>query len=249
MSRQLPQGPYRSLVVLGESNVQGGPWLARQEERWADILHGLIETAQEQPLAYHNAGLSASVISPNSPGYAASAKPSASERLDDEVIAHNPDLVAVAYGLNDMRAGMPLEDFRQQVEGIIERVYAALPARIVIVNVYHMTGYEYYPPFDKGGLVSAKRYNWALAEIAARLDCVYADVWQAAGQKNHVIHFDTVHSNKIGNMLIAHKVFEAVVHASPGIAANVKARDRDTEWTKECLELQANPVEQNYNDA
>ena len=249
MSGQLPQGPYRSLVVLGESNVQGGPWLARQEERWADILHELLEAAQEQPLDYYNAGLSASVISPQSPGYAASAKPSASERLDDEVIAHHPDLVAIAYGLNDMRAGMPLEHFRTEMERIVERLYAGLQCRIVIVNVYHMTGYEHYPPFDKGGLELTRRYNAALADIASRCECVYADVWQAAGQKNHVIHFDTVHSNKIGNMLVAHKTFEAVVHASPGMAANIMERDRNTDWTKECLDLQANPVEQKYGDA
>ena len=31
-------GPFKTLVVLGESNVQGGGWLAKEDERWADVL-------------------------------------------------------------------------------------------------------------------------------------------------------------------------------------------------------------------
>ena len=87
-----PTGPFKSLVVLGESTVQGGGWLTKKEERWADILARLIEDAQEEPLRYHNAGLGASVISPHSPDYEASVKPSAVERLQTEVLDHQPDL-------------------------------------------------------------------------------------------------------------------------------------------------------------
>ena len=73
----IPQGPFRKLVVLGESTVEGGGWLAGTDERYADVLWRLLEAAQEQPLEYFNAGLGASVVSPASPGYEASAKPSA----------------------------------------------------------------------------------------------------------------------------------------------------------------------------
>ena len=86
-------GPFSKLVVLGESTVQGGGWLAGDEGRYADILAHLLEAAQEQPLIYINAGVGASVISPASPGFEASAKPSATERLDEQVIAPAPDLL------------------------------------------------------------------------------------------------------------------------------------------------------------
>ncbi len=62
-------GPFKSLVVLGESTVEGGGWLSGPEERWADILWRLLEQAQEEAVTYHNAGIGASVISPQSPGY------------------------------------------------------------------------------------------------------------------------------------------------------------------------------------
>src|SRR5687767_9941873 len=116
---QLSIATFHRLVVLGESNVEGGGWLQGPQERWADLLAKLLEYVQERPVEYHNAGLGASVISSESPGYAASRKPSAAERLDKQVIARDPDLLVIAYGLNDMRCGMAADDFRLQLEAIV----------------------------------------------------------------------------------------------------------------------------------
>ena len=244
--RVTPRGPFRSLVVLGESTVEGGGWLAKPEERWADILWKLLEHAQEEPIVYHTAGLGASVISPRSPGYAASTKPSASERLQEEVVCRNPDLVAIAYGLNDMRAGMSSSAFKTELATIIERIRRTFQPLIVIANVYHMSAYGFYPPFDRGSVSKTKEYNQMLAELAAEKDCVYADVWSAEGQKDYLIHPDTVHANKVGNMLIAHKIFEAIVHAAPGIVANIEKRNAGTEWTHRCRKRQAEGVEKSH---
>ena len=240
------RGPFECMVVLGESTVEGGGWLAGTDQRYADLLHRLLETAQEQPLGYHNAGVGASVIAPISPGYDASAKPSAAERLDEAVIAHRPDLVVIAYGLNDMRCGMPLEAFRRELEDLIRRVRATLSPLIVLVNVYYIPAFGYYPPFDRGSLDATMQYNEMIRDAAEANGCVYADVFSAEGQCDYVVHPDTVHANKIGNMLIANRIFEAIVHAAPGIATNVQTRDAETEWTRECRKVQrsaAEPVE------
>lgn len=230
--------PFRGMVVLGESTVQGGGWLVDKGERWPDILHNLLEVAQEEPLNYHNAGLGASVISPRSPGYEASVKPSASERLEKEVISLGPDLVVIAYGLNDMRAGMPLEDFKEEMEKLLEKIRQKLSPTIVVANVYHMRSFEFYPPFNRGSLKATKAYNRMLRDLARERKCIYADIWSAQGRKDHVVHQDTVHANKIGNILIANKAFEAIVQACPGISKNVLERDAETEWTKSCIQIQ-----------
>ena len=244
-----PQGPFHSLVVLGESTVEGGGWISGPEERWADILWKLLENAQEVKVSYHNAGVGASVISPKSPGYEASTKPSASERLDEEVISHDPDLVVVAYGLNDMRAGMSVSEFRVEMVDIVDRLRQSTGALIVIVNVYYMSVFHHYPPFDKGSVEATKEYNQMLRELAPQKQCAYADVWGAQGQKEWVVHQDTVHANKVGNMLIAHKVFESIVLNAPGIAARIEKRNEDTEWTRGCLEIQAQGVEPSHGSA
>lgn len=238
-----PRGPFRKLVVLGESTVAGGPWLEGPGECWPFVLHHLIESVQYSPLEYHNAGLSASVISPKSPGYEASVKPSAAERLDKEVIEHRPDLLVIAYGLNDMRAGFGVEGFIREFEGVISVVEKNLTAMVVIAGVYYMNGYRYYPPFDRGGLKVTAAYNDALRTLAGRHGFVYADTFAAEGSCDHVIHPDGVHANKIGSLLIAHKVFEAIVHAAPGLADAVQKRDAANEWTRRVLAERTQSVE------
>jgi lysophospholipase L1-like esterase len=233
-TRRIPTGPFKRLVVLGESTVQGGPWLQGESERWADILHRLLQEAQEQPLQYFNAGIGGSVISPRSPGYWASAKPSAAERLQEQVIARRPDLLVIAYGLNDMRAGMPLREFREELEALIGRTRAKLSPLIILVSVYYITAYRYYQPFDRGSRAATVRYNAVLRGVARARGCAFADAWAPEGECEWVVHPDTVHANKIGNLLIAHKVLEAIVHAAPGIARNVHRRDARTEWTRQC---------------
>ena len=113
------------MLVMGESTVKGGPWLDRTEDRFADVLATLIDACQAAPVAYHNKGIGANVISPRSPGYEQSAKPSALERYKTDVIDLNPDLFILCYGLNDMRAGMPVEDFAEDMQTIISDVTVA----------------------------------------------------------------------------------------------------------------------------
>ncbi len=244
-------GPYKSLVVLGESTVEGGGWLTGPEERWADLLWKLLETAQEEKIEYFNAGVGASVISPKSPGYEASIKPSAAEHLDEDVIDHNPDLVVIAYGLNDMRGGMTVPDFRVELVEVIERVQKATNARIVIANVYYQSAFCYYQPFDKGSIAKTKEYNQMLLEVAEEKGCLYSDIYSAEGEKDHLIHADSVHANKVGNMIIANKVFETIVLASPGITKKVDERDAGTEWTRIVTTWQNQGIEpshQSYNE-
>lgn len=237
------RGPFQSLVVLGESTVQGGAWLARWDERWADVMHKQLEIAQESPIRYYNAGRAATVISRRSTGYDASSKPCAADRLDAEVIAHAPDLLVIAYGLNDMRAGMPVGDFIEELRTIVRRVRAVLDPHLVLVNVYHTLAYPFYPPFNRADATTHRAYNHALRALAQELGATYADVWAAQGQADHVLHQDLVHANKVGNMLIANKVFEAVVQAAPGICDRMRERDGATDWAKYCQQWQTRGVE------
>jgi lysophospholipase L1-like esterase len=244
---ETPRGPFKQLVVLGESTVEGGGWLQGPEERFAELLWKQLEHAQEQPLAYHNAGLGASVISPKSIGYEASNKPSASERLDEEVIAKNPDLVVVAYGLNDMRAGMTVADFKAELVAVLDRIEAACNAMIVIANVYYQTAYCYYPPYDKGGIPVTLEYNQMLLDLAGERGYVYADLYAAEAEADHLIHADAVHANKVGNMILANKVFEAIVLAAPGVCDSCNRRDADTDWTRYVTEWQSKTVEKSHD--
>jgi lysophospholipase L1-like esterase len=230
---------FRTLVVLGESTVQGGEWLERPEHRFADVLEGLIDAVQGRPVEYLNKGIGANVISPRSPGYADSAKPSALERYRDDVIANRPDLFVLCYGLNDMRAGMDLTAFREDMQTIIGEVQASCRPLTVLTTVYHMTAFRSWKPFDRGSPELTELYNVVIRQLAERNGCVLADVWAAEGRADWLIHPDGVHANRVGNLLIAHRVFEAIARHASGISGATFARDAGTKWTASTTEARA----------
>ena len=225
--------PFERMVVLGESTVEGGPWVACTEERWADILAGLISRCQGREIAYYNKGIGANAISPRSPGYADSRKPSAMERYRDDVISLSPDLFILCYGLNDMRAGMDVEAFREDMQTIIADVRQACQTLTVLTTVYHMTAFRSYLPYDKGGAYQTLVYNEVIRQLAEANDCLLADVWQAEGGGDWLIHPDGVHANAVGNLVIAHRVFEVLAHSCSGLSAATRELAWSTAWTKE----------------
>lgn len=224
--------PFKRLVILGESTVEGGGWLHQREDRYGDVLVRLINACQKEPLEYFNKGIGANAISPRSPGYAQSRKPSALERFHQDVIDLQPDLFILAYGLNDMRAAMPLSDFRADMATIIGDVQKACSPVTVLTTVYYMTGWRSFPPYDKGSVQLTRRYNDCLRGLAAEFDCILADVWAAEGLADWLIHYDGVHANKVGQILIANRIFEALARHASGLTRWVFEQERDTPWTQ-----------------
>jgi lysophospholipase L1-like esterase len=217
---------------MGESTVEGGGWLAKREERYADVLVRLINEAQAEPVEYFNKGIGANSISPKSPGYAASRKPSAIERYQSDVIANRPDLFILAYGLNDMRAGMDVDVFIEEMQRIILDVRAACDPLIVLVSVYHMPRYDCFPPFDKGSAKATLRYNDAIRRLAERTGCLYADVYSAQARADWLAHQDTVHANKVGNLVIGHEIFRVLAIHCSGLSKAINEANEDTKWTR-----------------
>ncbi len=232
--RDWHRDPFRTLVVMGESTVEGGPWLPRMEDRWADVLARLINHCQGEPVAYHNRGIGANAISPRSPGYEASAKPSALERYQRDVIELRPDLFVLAYGLNDMRAGMPVDDFRGDMAKIIRDVKAACDPVVVLATVYHMTAWRSFPPFDRGSPDLTRVYNEGIRRLAAEHDCLVADVWEGQGEADWLLHPDGVHATVVGNLIIAHRVFETIANHCSGLSERAHRQAEGTEWTTSC---------------
>ncbi|MGI6207274.1 MAG: SGNH/GDSL hydrolase family protein [Anaerolineae bacterium] len=220
MADDLRSEPFRTMVVIGESLVVGA-CASTEERRWVNVVARLLGEFQGSPVTLHNRGISANVISPRSPGYPASAKPSALERYREDVIALKPDLFIFSYGLNDMRSGMPPEDFRQDARQIIQDVKEACNPVIVLTTLYYMTTYDLYPPFNVGSIEASEIYNLVIAQLAREQGCILADIWGAMGQADWTVHPDTVHSNDLGHALIGHRVFEAIATHCSGVARAV----------------------------
>ena len=231
--------PFKRLVILGESTVQGGPWLSNQKERYPDVLVRLINSCQVKSVDYINKGISNNSISPRSPGYSQSAKPSALERYKKDVIDLNPDLFILAYGLNDMRAGMPIQEFREDMATILRHVKKACSPVCVLTSVYYMTGYRSWSPIDKGSIELTLKYNDCIRSLAEEFDCIFADVWEAEKGADWLIHYDGVHAHKVGNLLIANRIFEALALHASGLTVSTFEQERNSQWTEITMEKRA----------
>jgi len=106
---------------------------------------------------------------------------------------------------------------------IITRVNEACAPVTVLTTVYHMSAYDWYPPYDVGSVAATEVYNLVIRQLAEQHDCILADIWAAQGQADWVIHPDTVHANDLGHLLIANRVFEAIATHCGGVAARVTA--------------------------
>ncbi len=231
-SEDIRTEPFDTVVVMGESTVEGGPWLIKKEDRWPDVLVRLINRCQARPVKYHNRGIGANVISPRSPGYEGSAKPSAIERYREDVIALEPDLFILSYGLNDMRAGMEVGKFLRDMKTIIRNVQSECSPVTVLTTVYNMTGWGSYPPFDKGSRELTERYNQGIRTLAEQNGCILSDVWEAEGCADWLINPDGVHANFVGNLIIGHRVFRDIAINCSCLTSDTFEKTRSTRWVK-----------------
>ena len=88
-----------------------------------------------------NSGIGANLIARRSPAYEESGKPAADERLDKHVLSHDPDLLAISYGLNDARGGTPLAQFCEDLALLVGRVRQRGNPLILLLGPYFMTDF------------------------------------------------------------------------------------------------------------
>ena len=200
--------PLTRAVVLGESTAWGYS-ASSKDACWANLLVGMLAEFQGSGIELINQAIGSNVLTPQCPAYERSARPSALERLDAEVIDLAPDLLLLSYGLNDSRGGTPVEIFRREYQGLIDRVRTRLEPLIVLVNTYYMLRYD-SPGWDHADLNVTELYNLAIRQLADDNDLILADVFAAEDRADWLIDPDRVHPNDLGHRLIANRVFEAV---------------------------------------
>ena len=233
MKRDRWNKEFRKLVTLGESTTAGG-WSSCRQRCWAEQLARLINEFQHVPVDLVNVGIGANVISTESPCYEYSGKPAATERLNKHVIAHEPDLLVISYGLNDARGGTPIDLFCRELEKIIQRVRADIQPLIVVLGPYFMTDFHHGEDWGHGSLDLFYQYNEAVAEVTRDGDCLFVDLLSAYGDADWLLHHDGIHANDLGHRIVANKIFEALASNCSGLASNTKKlEDHIPPWRDE----------------
>ncbi len=166
--------PAVTIVALGDSVTQGV-----MEHRVLDgegVYHRLLK--QELEAIYPSTSFS--VINA---GVSGGSAPQAVERLERDVLRHDPDLVLVAFGLNDSlgkREGLPA--FENALRKIITQVRQKTQADIVLITPPFMARRTSYR-------IHADHEAYANVIIGAQVDgslALYADAIRKVATENQV---------------------------------------------------------------
>lgn len=218
--------PVHKLIVMGESNVEGG-CNGENTYDWVEVFARLMREFQNNGMEFLNKGISSNVISPDAPMYNCmpghGSVPSAIERFREDVVSHNPDMVIYAYGLNDSRCGHPVDSFLAAYETVIRETREALPdALLVLVSAYWNLQYDaetwsapefenFYPDkANEGGDELVCSYNEGVRTLADRYDGIFVHVYSLLEGATWLLNKDHCHFNEIGSTIIGHAVLGAV---------------------------------------
>jgi lysophospholipase L1-like esterase len=201
--------PIKSVVFHGDSITADG--------RWAALFKAKVEKAQNAPVT-------------NCRNLAVGGTGAIQQRKSGATIAAaNPDLVCVMLGLNDMRQGIPVAQYRAALEEIVGAIRVKCPAALVILGGPTLLP-EYVVPttdgkpyangrYDRGNRALHLAYRDELKALAAKYQCAFADVY-AAMEAHPEIKFDSykTHPDNRGHEVIADCFFQTYQAAKSAVA-------------------------------
>ncbi|MDA0840509.1 MAG: SGNH/GDSL hydrolase family protein, partial [Planctomycetota bacterium] len=197
--------PVQRIVALGESTTWGYS-VSSKDKCWVNRVVRSLEECQGTPIEFYNKGIGSNVLTPECPSYQHSAKPSALERLDKDVIDLQPDMVFLSYGLNDSRGGTTLEVFRRAYQELVDRIRAVMDPTIVILNTYYMHEVLYdHKIWGASNYEVTGEYNELIAEFAKTNHLILADIYSGEVGVDWIIDNDHCHPNDVGHMIVANR--------------------------------------------
>jgi len=213
--------PINRVVALGESTTWGYS-VSSKDRCWVSQVVGMLREFQGRDIKLINQGIGSNVLTPECPSYDHSAKPSALERVQNDLIIHHPDLVFLSYGLNDSRGGTPVRTFRQAYQELIDRIRNAIDPVIVLVNTYYMHEVLYsYLHWAESSYELTEVFNLVIKQLAETNNCILADVYSAEVGVDWIIDEDHCHPNDLGHRMIANRVFEAIARNCSFVACRM----------------------------
>jgi acyl-CoA thioesterase-1 len=174
-------GQYRTIVAFGDSIVEG----YRQPEGWPEIL-GRKLGSRYGDVRVLNAG-----ISGNTAG-------DGNRRIRKDVLDHDPDLVLIAFGLNDMKNGVSVSQFREELSSLVSGVSAVGAQPVLLTTTRLQRG---------AGMLSRlnpEPFNDAIRAVAEERDIPLIDVHDRfKGLNTPEYLMDAAHPNMEGYRRLA----------------------------------------------
>ncbi|EAQ78359.1 hypothetical protein DSM3645_18521 [Blastopirellula marina DSM 3645] len=190
VQQQLADGELTKIVCFGDS-ITGVYYHSGSKRAWCDMLGLALKTA------YPNADLQ--MINAGRSGHTTV---NALARIDRDVIAKQPQLVIVSFGMNDV-ARVPLEDYKRNMREIIQRCQDA-GAKVIVCTPNAVSETAARPEAKLAQYVNAAR------SIAADFQLPLVDLF-AAWRKIRaedplgwsLLMSDEIHPNMTGHLQFA----------------------------------------------
>ena len=204
------------VVALGDS-ITYGRSASAPELCWVNLTVRMLEKWKGGPVVLMNKGISGNILCRETPAYEFAATPCGLERLHRDVIEQKPDLLFIAYGLNDSRGGTSPLVFRRDYQRMIDEIRKEIDPAIVCLNLYYMHR-EFYrncERWDHSDYQLTEEYNLIIRQLAEGNGLWYADVYAAQQGADWLVCPDHCHPNDLGHQLIANRVFETIIRHCP----------------------------------
>jgi acyl-CoA thioesterase-1 len=126
-------------------------------------------------------------------------------RLDWAVLAFEPDLVTINFGINDCALGLDLEEFEMNFVEMVRRIRAGPNSEVLLLSSQPLET----PPYDR----LVQDYYQAVERLAKQMDVGFVDVYGAWMRRVHagtplgsLILSGLDHPNEAGYKIIAEEL-------------------------------------------
>lgn len=193
-------------VPYGDSITYGSNASPLATARWSTLVRDAItKQCARRALEINEGFLGENVVDTLNPA------------LDSRVLVHNPELIILAGGLNDMRKGTAIGTFETAYNAMVAEAVAYSSVNwVVCCSLVHMTAYSSFAPYDQGDDTDNHTYNSSISTIASNNGASFADVHTGMDHTDALVDTDGVHPNNAGHANIAATIIPVVVAAING---------------------------------
>lgn len=166
------QAPRRSVLkngvlryVAAGDSISCGATAVHRENGWVPTLARLLGKISGQKVRLVNKAVSGSrmCLKTTWADY-----PPAKDTVQDYIVPNHPDLLTAAFGINDLRANVPLETFLAAYRGYVREVQAGCPETVIVLVGMISMGDD----FRTEEIIA---WNAAIRAMAEELGVWYAD--------------------------------------------------------------------------
>ena len=128
--------------------------------------------------------------------------PAAKDTVQEYIVANNPDLITISYGINDLHAGTSLDEFITTYRGYLTEVTDGCPNAVIIVCGLSAKGGD----ADSGTL---KIWNAAIKSLAEEFGLIYNDSYNDTRGVEWLLS-DGLHPTNAGYRVMANAAFRTL---------------------------------------